>query len=108
MTERSRDIRRKVSDLKKLKTVLEMMAAQCSKGRVPECPIVDAPGRNGPRGRGLWPSKRGRSPRDHQIAIELVLRAKQKKLRAESIGGASAGLTQSDPNDRVHHLVEAR
>jgi hypothetical protein len=46
-------------------------------------------------------------PRDHQIAIELVLRAKQKKLRAEGIGGASAGSTQSDPNDRVHHLIEA-
>jgi hypothetical protein len=28
--------------------VLEMMAAQCSKGRVPECPIIDTPGRNGP------------------------------------------------------------
>jgi multidrug efflux pump subunit AcrA (membrane-fusion protein) len=44
-----REIWRKISELKKLKTVLEMMAAQCSKGRVPECPIIDAPGRNGPQ-----------------------------------------------------------
>jgi hypothetical protein len=42
-----------------------------------------------------------RSPLDHQNAIKLVLRAKQNKLRAEGIGCASAGLTQSDPNDRV-------
>jgi len=36
------DIRRKIADLKKLKSVLEEMAAQCSGGTVPECPIVDA------------------------------------------------------------------
>ena len=42
-----------------------------------------------------------RSPLDHQNVIKLVLRAKQNKLCAEGIGFASAGLTQSDPNDRV-------
>jgi MerR family transcriptional regulator, mercuric resistance operon regulatory protein len=36
------DIRRKITDLRKLKAVLESMAAQCSGGTVPECPIVDA------------------------------------------------------------------
>lgn len=36
-----REIRRKIADLKKLKTVLETMASQCSKGKVPECPIID-------------------------------------------------------------------
>lgn len=37
-----REIRRKISDLKKLKKVLEEMAAQCSGNSVPECPIIDA------------------------------------------------------------------
>ena len=36
------DIRRKMADLKKLSRVLGNMAAQCSKGQVPECPIIDA------------------------------------------------------------------
>ena len=36
------DIRRKMADLKKLSRVLGTMAAQCSKGQVPECPIIDA------------------------------------------------------------------
>lgn len=36
------DIRRKISDLRKLKKVLESMASQCSGGKVPKCPIVDA------------------------------------------------------------------
>ena len=36
------DIRRKVADLKKLSRVLGSMASQCSKGQVPECPIIDA------------------------------------------------------------------
>lgn len=40
--EHTREIRRKISDLKKLKNVLESMASQCSGGRVPECPIIDA------------------------------------------------------------------
>lgn len=36
------DIRRKISDLRRLKSVLEAMASQCSGGKVPECPIIDA------------------------------------------------------------------
>jgi MerR family transcriptional regulator, mercuric resistance operon regulatory protein len=36
------EIRRKITDLKKLKNVLETMASQCSGGKVPECPIIDA------------------------------------------------------------------
>ena len=36
------DIRRKISDLKKLKVVLETMASQCSGGKIPKCPIIDA------------------------------------------------------------------
>lgn len=41
-TEHVREIRRKIADLKKLGGVLETMASQCSKGKVPECPIIDA------------------------------------------------------------------
>lgn len=38
-----RDIRNKISDLKKLKTVLETMASRCRDERkVPECPIIEA------------------------------------------------------------------
>lgn len=37
-----REIRRKISDLKKLKNVLETMAAQCKGATVPKCPIIDA------------------------------------------------------------------
>jgi MerR family transcriptional regulator, mercuric resistance operon regulatory protein len=37
-----REIRRKISDLNKLKKVLEAMAAQCTGNKVPECPIIDA------------------------------------------------------------------
>ena len=36
------EIRRKITDLKRLKSVLETMASQCSGGKVPECPIIDA------------------------------------------------------------------
>jgi MerR family mercuric resistance operon transcriptional regulator len=34
-------IRKKIGDLKKLKTVLEGMISQCSGGKIPECPIID-------------------------------------------------------------------
>jgi MerR family mercuric resistance operon transcriptional regulator len=57
-TRHASEIRRKIADLKKLKTVLEMMASKCSKGRVPDCPIIDAlfdP-------RTELPSPRGSSP----------------------------------------------
>ena len=36
------DIRLKIADLKKLAVILEGMASQCSKGQLPECPIIDA------------------------------------------------------------------
>jgi MerR family mercuric resistance operon transcriptional regulator len=40
--EHVRSIRQKIMDLKKLKSVLETMAAQCSGGKIPHCPIIDA------------------------------------------------------------------
>jgi MerR family mercuric resistance operon transcriptional regulator len=36
------EIRRKIADLKRLKRVMEEMAAQCSGERAPECAIIDA------------------------------------------------------------------
>jgi MerR family mercuric resistance operon transcriptional regulator len=36
------EILRRIADLKKLKSVLKMMASKCSRGKVPECPIIDA------------------------------------------------------------------
>jgi MerR family mercuric resistance operon transcriptional regulator len=36
------EIRRKIADLHKLEAVLRTMAAQCSGGEIPECPIIDA------------------------------------------------------------------
>ncbi len=36
------DIRRKISDLRRMERVLKDMAAQCNGGDVPECPILDA------------------------------------------------------------------
>jgi MerR family mercuric resistance operon transcriptional regulator len=40
--EHARDISRKIADLKKLKSVLEAMASECTGGEMPECPIIDA------------------------------------------------------------------
>ncbi len=37
-----KDVKKKISDLKKLEKVLRNMAAQCEGGTVPECPIIDA------------------------------------------------------------------
>lgn len=37
-----REIRRKIADLQRLEEVFETMAAQCSGGAVPDCPIIDA------------------------------------------------------------------
>jgi MerR family mercuric resistance operon transcriptional regulator len=37
-----RAIRRKIADLRKLAGVFEAMAAACSGGAVPDCPIIDA------------------------------------------------------------------
>ncbi len=36
------EVRRKVTDLRKLERVLKEMAAQCDGGEVPQCPIVEA------------------------------------------------------------------
>ena len=36
------DIKRKISDLRKLKNVLETMASQCRGSKVPECPVIEA------------------------------------------------------------------
>jgi MerR family transcriptional regulator, mercuric resistance operon regulatory protein len=38
----ARQIRHKIADLRRLERVFEMMAAQCSGGDVPVCPIIDA------------------------------------------------------------------
>ena len=35
-------VSQKIADLKKIETVLRDMAAQCDRGAVPECPVVDA------------------------------------------------------------------
>jgi len=35
------NIKRKLADLKRLERSLRQMAAECSKGDVPECPIID-------------------------------------------------------------------
>ncbi len=35
------DVQSKIADLKKLEKALKQMAAECSRGDVPECPIVD-------------------------------------------------------------------
>jgi len=40
--EHVQDIRRKITDLRKLKDVLETMASRCSGGKIPKCPIIDA------------------------------------------------------------------
>lgn len=40
--EHVQEIRQKITDLKKLKSVLETMASQCGGGEVPECPVIDA------------------------------------------------------------------
>src|SRR5215472_13612480 len=37
-----REIRRKIADLRRMQRVLEMMAAKCTGGAVPDCPIIDA------------------------------------------------------------------
>jgi MerR family mercuric resistance operon transcriptional regulator len=35
------EIRKKIGDLVKMETVLKDMAAECSQGEIPDCPIVD-------------------------------------------------------------------
>lgn len=36
------DIRRKIADLRRLEGTLELTAAQCTGGSVPECPMIDS------------------------------------------------------------------
>ena len=36
------DVRKKISDLQRLERVLVQMASKCSRGAIPDCPIVDA------------------------------------------------------------------
>ena len=36
------DVRQKIKDLRKLEKVLSQMANECSRGDVPECPIIEA------------------------------------------------------------------
>lgn len=36
------DIRQKIRDLRRLEKVMSEMAAQCTRNKVPDCPIVDA------------------------------------------------------------------
>lgn len=36
------DVKKKMADLRRMERVLKNMAAQCSGGKVPECPIIDA------------------------------------------------------------------
>ena len=35
------DVKRKITDLRRMERVLKSMAAECSRGDVPECPIID-------------------------------------------------------------------
>jgi MerR family mercuric resistance operon transcriptional regulator len=36
------DVRARMKDLKRLEKVLRTMASQCDRGRVPDCPVIDA------------------------------------------------------------------
>lgn len=36
------EIRRKIADLRRLQRVMADMAAQCTRNRIPDCPIIDA------------------------------------------------------------------
>ena len=40
--EHADDVHRKIADLKKLERVLKDMVAQCDRGDVPDCPVIDA------------------------------------------------------------------
>lgn len=47
------EIRRKIADLRRLQRVMAEMAAQCTRDRIPDCPIIDALFDAGPQsGRG--------------------------------------------------------
>jgi MerR family mercuric resistance operon transcriptional regulator len=53
------DIRRKITDLKRLAKVMASMAAQCTDNQVPDCPVIDALFEMKPVSDGNWPSARG-------------------------------------------------
>lgn len=36
------EVRKKIADLRKMEQVLSAMVAQCNRGAIPECPIIDA------------------------------------------------------------------
>ena len=55
-----RQIRQKIADLRRLQRVFESMAAQCTGGEVPECPIIDA--LFAKRGEGRPPQRRDEEP----------------------------------------------
>ena len=40
-TEHIADIRKKIRDLQNLETVLTQMAKECSRGDIPDCPIIE-------------------------------------------------------------------
>jgi MerR family mercuric resistance operon transcriptional regulator len=40
--EHTDNVHRKINDLKKLERVLKDMVAQCDRGDVPDCPVIDA------------------------------------------------------------------
>ena len=40
-TDHAADIRQKIKDLRKLEKVLTQMANECSRGDIPECPIIE-------------------------------------------------------------------
>jgi MerR family mercuric resistance operon transcriptional regulator len=46
------EVRQKVADLRKIERVLRSMAAQCDRGSVPECPVIDALFGEAPAARG--------------------------------------------------------
>jgi len=41
LLEHIRDIKKKIRDLRKLEKVLTQMANECSRGDIPECPIIE-------------------------------------------------------------------
>ena len=42
MMEHLTEVRRKIGDLRRLEQVMSAMVSQCSKDRIPECPVIDA------------------------------------------------------------------
>jgi len=36
------EVKRKITDLKKMERILKDMASRCEGGEIPECPVIDA------------------------------------------------------------------